>query len=106
MTKAYGRQGRDYILTDEEIAQFHRDGYVTLDDKPIAARRLNERERLGGRLSVAGVVNGDAATRPGEFDRNAAADATRRASDESSLSRHERKKRKLRENLEIGRAHV
>lgn len=30
MTKAYGRQGRDYILTDEEIAQFHRDGYVTL----------------------------------------------------------------------------
>lgn len=25
-----GRQGSDYILTEEQIAQFHRDGYITL----------------------------------------------------------------------------
>jgi hypothetical protein len=32
MTHAYGRQGDDYILTPEQIEQFHRDGYVTLQD--------------------------------------------------------------------------
>jgi phytanoyl-CoA hydroxylase len=30
MTQTYGRQGSEYILTEEEIAQFHRDGYITL----------------------------------------------------------------------------
>ena len=30
MTQQYGRQGDEYILTPEEIAQFHRDGYITL----------------------------------------------------------------------------
>lgn len=30
MTTQYGRQGDEYILTAEQIEQFHRDGYVTL----------------------------------------------------------------------------
>lgn len=30
MPVSYGRQGEDYVLTPEQIAQFHRDGYVTL----------------------------------------------------------------------------
>ena len=30
MGTQFGRQGADYILTPEEIAQFHRDGYITL----------------------------------------------------------------------------
>lgn len=30
MTKQYGRQGSEYILTEEQIAQFHADGYITL----------------------------------------------------------------------------
>lgn len=30
--QTYGRQGEEYILTPEQIAQFHRDGYVTLRD--------------------------------------------------------------------------
>lgn len=30
MTQQFGRQGDDYILSPEEIAQFHRDGYITL----------------------------------------------------------------------------
>lgn len=30
MTNAYGRQGDDYILSPDEIAHFHRDGYVSL----------------------------------------------------------------------------
>lgn len=30
MTQPFGRNGSDYILSPDEIAQFHRDGYVTL----------------------------------------------------------------------------
>jgi phytanoyl-CoA hydroxylase len=30
MAQEYGRQGTDYILTEEQIAQFHRDGYITV----------------------------------------------------------------------------
>ena len=26
----FGRQGDDYVLTPEQIASFHRDGYITL----------------------------------------------------------------------------
>lgn len=41
MTEGTGRQGDDYILTQDEIDQFHRDGYVTLrgvaSDEELAA---------------------------------------------------------------------
>lgn len=30
MTTQFGRSGTDYVLTPEEIEQFHRDGYITL----------------------------------------------------------------------------
>jgi len=32
MTVKYGRNGEDYILTPEQIEQFHRDGAITLSD--------------------------------------------------------------------------
>lgn len=32
MSKRYGRQGNEYILTPDQIEQFHRDGYVVLEN--------------------------------------------------------------------------
>ena len=69
-------------LRDQPFA-IGRHGDVTLHDKAVATRGLDEGERLGGGFGVAGVIDGDAGPSAGEFDGDTTADAAGGTGDES-----------------------
>jgi phytanoyl-CoA hydroxylase len=66
----YGRQGNEYILTPEEISQFHRDGYITLREV-MTSNELAPLEAEFGRF-IRGEVPGmgkDFCDMSGPYDR-------------------------------------
>lgn len=75
-------------LRDQALA-VGRHRHIALHDETVAPGRFDKGERLGGRLGVAGVVDGDAGPGAGEFNGDPAANAARSAGNESGFRDHE-----------------